>query len=182
MNSKQYTVMEKDMDIKQRMNWDTENGQILDENRRYILLRADVLMGIFTSLDSQQKQAALQSFQQSVYKNGNDSVQAYWQEIKGDSQQLLTSMMSISAQLGWGVWSVQEQTSERLIIHVRNSPFAQASKAQSEPICYAIVGIIEAMGQLIFNTQVHVFENQCAAHQSSPSVCSFTITPLLNAN
>lgn len=170
------------MDIKKRMNWDTENGQILDENRRYVLLRADVLMGIFTGLDAQQKQAALQAFTQSVYQNGNDSVQAYWREIQEDSQQLLTSMMSISAQLGWGAWSIQKQTPDQLIIRVENSPFAQATRGQGAPMCYPIVGIIQAMGQLIFNTDVLVVENQCIAQHDSHPACTFTITPLLNVN
>lgn len=170
------------MNIKDRMDWDTKNGQILDGDRRYVLLRADVLMGIFTGLDPQQKQAALRSFQQSAYQNGNGSVQSYWQEINEDSQQLLNSMIAISAQLGWGAWSIQEQTHDRLIIQVKNSPFAHAVKHQSQPICHPIVGIIQAMGQLIFHAEVQTIENQCAAQHLSASTCTFTITPLTNAN
>lgn len=170
------------MKIIERMTWDTEKGQILDEDRRYVLIRADVLMGIFDGLDTTAREEALCSFQRSVSQNGLDSILSYWEQIQKDAKKLLDSMIAISAELGWGAWSLQDYQPHLIEIEVKNSPFAAASGVQSNPVCYPIVGIMEAMGQLIFDKKVQVIEKYCLAQKKANASCFFIIKPLSNAD
>lgn len=170
------------MSIIKKMSWDEENGQILDGDRRYVLIRNDVLMGVFDQLEPAARQVALDSFKESVGVYGLNSVLAYWKEINQDADKLLDSMITISAQLGWGVWSLTSKSGEKIEIEVENSPFAAGSSTQNKSVCYPIIGIMQAMGELIFNKSVEVKENQCVAQDCSYTSCLFTITPLSNTN
>lgn len=166
------------MNIIDKLNWDTENGQILDADRRYIMLRADVLMGIFNNLPNPERLRALQSFKSSVKTHGSNSVAAYWLAINKNPQVLLESMISISAQLGWGAWQVQQKTSQQMTIQVTNSPFATASKTSKTPVCTPILGIMESMGFFIFDGPVQVSEQHCQAQPTQHHSCLFIIKSL----
>lgn len=166
------------MDLINRMIWDTENGQILDEDRRYVMLRADVLMGIFNNLPNTERQQALHSFMNSVKAHGSNSVAAYWLAINKNPQVLLDSMIRISAQLGWGAWQICKYTPQELTIEVINSPFAKASIVSQTPVCTPILGIMESMGSFFFDGPVQVSEQHCQAQPSLPQSCLFIIKPL----
>ena len=167
------------MSIIKRMNWNEAEGQILDQDRRYVLLRADVLMGVFDQLEKEvERGKALEAFQRSVALHGLNSVEAYWDEIGHDADKLLNSMMSISAQLGWGVWSLSSRNDSSIKIEVVNSPFAMSTTVEGQTACYPIKGIMSAMGKLIFNSEVKVVEDQCAAQKQGDTSCFFTIMSL----
>ncbi|GAA5092177.1 hypothetical protein [Paenalcaligenes hermetiae] len=166
------------MDLIERMIWDTKNGQILDEERRYVMLRADVLMGIFNQLPDAERQQALHSFMNSVKAHGSNSVAAYWLAINKNPQVLLDTMIRISAQLGWGAWQICKYTPQELTIEVINSPFAKASIVSQTPVCTPILGIMESMGSFIFNGPVQVLEHFCHAQPNHSKSCLFIIKPV----
>lgn len=171
------------MSILKRMNWDEGKGQILDQDRRYVLLRADVLMGLFDQLEgTTERRKALEAFQQSVTLYGSNSVEAYWGEIDHDADRLLNSMMTISAQLGWGVWSLLNRSNNSIKLEVFNSPFAMSTSIKGQTVCYPIKGIMLAMGKLIFNGEVKVVEDKCAVQKQGDTSCFFTIMPLSNTD
>lgn len=157
-----------------RMQWQTELGQILDADRRYVMLRTDVLMGIFRQLPSHLQQEALQAFGRSVQQNGGASAKAYFDSLGQDTALLLDTMQSSSAELGWGVWQfTQIPNTHTLQLTVQNSPFATAYGNSTTPVCYAIAGMLASVGQLVLNGPVTATEVTCAA-QGHP-FCSFTI-------
>lgn len=149
--------------LMKKMSWQTDSGQIMDADRRYVMLRTDVLMGLFALLPEQQRQAALQAFQESVRHNGGQSAKAYFDSVGHDRARLLETMAPYSAELGWGCWSFSDNGVGRLQLRVLNSPFAQGYGNSRYPVCHPIAGMLEAVGSLIYKTAVKVEETECAA-------------------
>src|SRR4051794_1965702 len=88
--------------LHERLVFDTERGAVVDGPRRYVLLRADVLMGLFANLEGDARAAALEAFRRSVAAHGSDSVQAYRQAVVAEA--LPSLMEAAAASLGWGRW------------------------------------------------------------------------------
>lgn len=169
--------MNKTNTLLSRMNWDTANGQILDDTRRYVMIRNDVLMGIFSRLDPATARQALDAFEHSVMLSGGQSARAYFNSLDNNVEQLLSTMVAFSAELGWGVWSF-ENGDKSLLLSVRNSPFAAGhTRPAAGPVCHPIVGMLRTVGELVFDKPVEVTETQCCCPDPMASHCLFTITP-----
>ena len=109
--------------LHERLAFDTAEGQVLDGARRYLLLRADVLMGLFDELPSAVRGEALQAFGRSVATRGADSLRAYAAEPGVDGEALQRIVEAAAASLGWGRWQLSREGAS-LALEVRNSPFA----------------------------------------------------------
>ena len=166
-------------EFKDRLSWDTAQGQILDADRRYLMMRADVLMGLFRRLDDPTRTQALDALGQAVMEQGGLSAKAYWDAIHHDPQALLNSVADISAQLGWGSWDIQPGGTGGLQVQVKNSPFAWGFGEHDQPLCRPIVGMLTAVGKLIYDQHVQVQEIHCCA-QGRPAHCLFTVMPKTN--
>ena len=90
--------------LKDRMRHDASHGAIYDADRRYIMMRADVLMGLLHQVPADHRPALLRAMADSVADNGGRSAQAYFQSLGGDARAFLDTMTSSSADVGWGVW------------------------------------------------------------------------------
>lgn len=165
--------------LHQRLQFDLPHGQVLDQTRRYVLMRADVLMGMFDTLPVGVRATALEGLARSVSLHGGDSVRAYASQPGSSPAQLLQTMQDSAAALGWGVWTfeaLQTPNAQGLRLIVRNSPFAAHARASSTPVCAAIAGMLEALGQALWKTPCEAQEVHCAA-QGHSADCSFTLLP-----
>ncbi len=163
--------------LHERLRFDTANGQVLDERRRYVLLRADVLMGIFAGLPPAAGEEALRAFGRSVARHGADSVRAYAATV--DAAALPDLMKDAAASLGWGRWHFEPvrlpEDVSALRLLVDSSPFAAASPHAATPVCHAIAGMLEALGGALWDTPVEAHEIHCAAVHGGRS-CRFVAT------
>lgn len=159
--------------LREKLHWHTESGQIMDQDRRYIMLRTDVLMGIFTRLAPDAQRAALAAFGQAVKASGGQSAKAYFESLGNDAQRLLHTMQAYSADLGWGVWEFDRQSETQWQLTVHNSPFAAGFGASATPVCAAITGMLATVGELITQAAVSVEETACAAQGCGR--CTFQI-------
>ncbi|ASC89205.1 V4R domain-containing protein [Alcaligenes faecalis] len=166
-------------EFRDRLSWDAAQGQILDDDRRYLMMRVDVLMGLFRRLDEPARTQALDALGQAVMEQGGLSAKAYWEAINHDPQALLHSIADISAQLGWGNWDIQTKATGALQVRVKNSPFAWGFGPHDRPLCRPIVGMLTAVGQLIYDQHVQVQETHCCA-QGFHADCLFTVLPKTN--
>lgn len=161
------------MQLHERLKFDLDAGQVLDTDRRYIILRADVLMGAFDRLDEPSRSHALEALGESVTRFGSNSVRAYRAEVGASA--LLDAIISGSASLGWGRWSFVEE-GERLWLEVFNSPFAASTSNRDRPACDAIVGMLRAVGLALWGDKKPVYARElaCACMQSDASArCRF---------
>lgn len=93
--------------LHEKLHFDTANGQVLDQSRRYLLMRADVLMGLFDNLPPADREPALRALGQSVAQLGSDSVRAYAAQPGVDEATLLSTTQNAAASLGWGHWAFE---------------------------------------------------------------------------
>jgi len=151
--------------------FDTANGAVLDATRRYVLLRADVLMGVFAELPASAGDAALRAFGRSVATHGADSLRAYAAEVGVDATSLQRTVESAAASLGWGRWTLARDGAT-LGLEVRNSPFAAAAAPSPRPVCAAIAGMLEALAAIVLGAGASARETACAA--SGAPCCRFS--------
>ena len=165
--------------LHERLRFDTANGQVLDDTRRYVLLRADVLMGLFDELPEPARSEALRAFGRSVARHGTDSVRAYAAAVGIDA---LPSMMEdAAASLGWGRWHIDvggsgEAAAPSIRLTVENSPFAAAASPAASPVCHAITGMLEAMAAALWQRPAVAHETRCHA-QHGDGTCHFVAMP-----
>ncbi len=167
--------------LHQRLRFDTDGGRILDADRRYLLLRADVLRGLFDALPEPAREEARRAFARSVATHGADSVRAYAEAV---GVAALPGMMEdAAASLGWGRWHLQPASAgdaaATLALAVENSPFAAppapdatASASASAPTCHAIAGMLEALAGALWHEPAEARETRCAAVDGG-SRCEF---------
>lgn len=167
--------------LHERLAFDTARGQVLDADRRYVLLRADVLMGLFGFLPEPVSRQALDAFAQSVTVNGSGSVRAYDNPADPSSLQLFDAVAQGASSLGWGVWAFE--TGSRVCrLTVRNSPFAAAFRKMGRPACAPIVGMMQAVCSHAWKQDCVAVELRCSAcegqgHASEEALCLFEATP-----
>jgi uncharacterized protein len=161
--------------LHERLCFDTDRGAVLDESRRYVLLRADVLMGVFDALPATAREQALSAFANSVTRFGSDSVRAYAAQV--GPQALLPAMQDAAASLGWGRWRFDAQD-DVLRLEVHNSPFAAATACADSTACHAIVGMLQTLASTLWPDEAGARELSCAAQQrSGESLCRFEARP-----
>lgn len=157
------------MKLHERLVHDLDQGQVRDGTRRYLLMRADVLMGAFDGLEPAVREAALQSLARSVARSGADSVRAYVAE-RGIAA-LLSMMSDAAASLGWGRWSWHED-GQRLELFVVNSPFAMASTVPGHKACHAIAGMLEAVATACWSQPAQAREWRCICEAAASAAAS----------
>ncbi|MFY0480079.1 V4R domain-containing protein [Achromobacter marplatensis] len=149
--------------LQERLVWHPEAGAILDADRRYVMLRADVLMGLFTALPPALRDQALASLQASVRDHGGASARAYQAAGARAPGPLLQVMAQAAADLGWGVWHWRMADADAPVLQVENSPFATAAIGSDRPVCHAITGMLEAVSALVAGKASPYRETRCAS-------------------
>jgi hypothetical protein len=161
-----------------RIVFDTARGALLDGDRRYLLVRADVLMGLFANLEGAAREAALDAFGRSVHEHGAGSVRAYRDAAGADA--LPAMMEGAAASLGWGRWRfdaarLHDAAAPALSLTVDDSPFAAAAPRGSMRACHAIAGMLEALGDALWSRPAAAQETACAA--AGADACRFVVVP-----
>jgi predicted hydrocarbon binding protein len=160
--------------FRERLEWDAEHGAIIDQTRRYMMIRPDALMGALASLPEPARRTALWSLEASVFEQGCDSARAY-AAMGGGGEALLATVTATAPQLGWGVWRV-ESLPGRIVLTVVNSPFAAACPPDMPyPVCMPIQGMLRAVAGMVFGRIARVEEVACAA-LGAPD-CRFVAEP-----
>ena len=150
--------------LHERLVFDTARGEVRDADRRYLLMRTDVLMGLFDTLPQAARAEALHALGRSVAQHGAGSVRAYAQSI--GPAELCATVEDAAASLGWGRWRLDigsATDAPTLALAVDNSPFAAAAGRSDEPVCHAIAGMLEALAAALWHTPAAARELQCAA-------------------
>lgn len=148
----------------ERLVRDLAIGEIRDGAARYLMIRADTLMGLFKRLAEGERKAALEALQASTIENGARSALAYQMALADEDRlQLLDVIAATAPQLGWGSWSFSDVSPSGFALEVRNSPFAAGFGRAPHPVCHAITGMLTASGALALGQAVSARETRCAA-------------------
>ena len=163
--------------LHERLVFDVAEGQVLDANRRYVLMRADVLMGMFAFLPEPAVREALAALARSVQTHGANSVSAYENTTGASSLQLFDVVAQGASSLGWGVWEFEPGADVCRLV-VRNSPFAAARGTIHGPACAPIVGMMKAVCAHVWKRGCTAAEIECCAcatgaHAPGQGLCRF---------
>lgn len=159
--------------LNERLVFDLEAGEVRDADRRYLLMRPDVLMGALARLDPAERSRVLQAFADSAAQNGGASVRAYLAAHGSDSDDLFEVICAAAAALGWGRWAIESEPG-RMRLTVRNSPFAAGFGPCDQAVCAPISGILRSVVESVLDGPVSVTEVACVAQGASE--CRFTAT------
>lgn len=144
------------------------DGSIRHGDIRYVLIRADGLMGAFAGDNG----APLQLLADSIYRHGRLSLARYFNDNGGDIDATIKTMESRAPHMGWGLWKFARDGGSRLRLSIDNSPFATGKSAR--PQCAPAAGMFRAVAELVLGGSVHAQETDCMAC-GAPS-CSFLAT------
>lgn len=156
--------------LSSRIRSDVSTGTLTDGPVRYVLIRADGLMGAFTGPGQRAELAALS---ESVYQHGRKSLIQYQREHGTDPGLLIAVVTQMAATLGWGVWRFRRVKVHELVLSVQNSPFSAAVGTSETPVCAPVLGIVRAAGEILMNAPVRALEEQCAA--CGAGRCEFSV-------
>ncbi len=161
-----------------RLTHDVAHGALRDGAIRYLMMRPDVLMGLFARLDPPTRRVALEALGASVTEFGGRSVAAYRAAGADDPEAMMDTLVTTSAALGWGRWRFTPQPGGAVEVRVENSPFAEglvASGPVDAPCCAPIAGMLTAIAPLVVGEDAVAHEIRCAAVHGG-GACRFVIT------
>ena len=159
--------------FRDRLEWSAD-GSIDVGDIRYLIIRPDSLMGLFSRLDEGLRRAALEAFGQSVAEHGRKSMIAEMGRRNLDGEGLYRHLSTAGpSQLGWGHWHYTRPGADRIEVEVDNSPFVHGIGSAAHPVCAPIAGMLTAIGGLVFNGSVDVREECCAAMGNA--ACKFVV-------
>lgn len=147
--------------FRDRLDFRTAEGAILDGPRRYMMIRPEALMGVFARLDPPARAVALEALAASILEQGTDSARAY-AEAGGSGADLAAVVASTAPDLGWGTWRF-ERHGDTFALTVENSPFAAGFGPSDAPVCHAIRGMAQAVASLVLGAPATARETGCAA-------------------
>jgi uncharacterized protein len=153
---------------------DPSRGVIADGDIRYVLIRADVLMGIARELTGKGGDF-LAAFEASAFRNARDSFARYREEGRFAAGDFLQRCGEVAASLGWGRWKVSDHGAEGRSVVVEDSPFALGFGHAEAPVCAPISGVLQAMALVGYGVAVQVQEISCAAQGAQR--CHFVLRP-----
>lgn len=159
----------------ERLVRDLAIGEIRDGAARYLMVRADTLMGLFQRLPAAARTAALEALKDSTIENGARSALAYQMALGAEDRiKLLDVIAATAPQLGWGSWRFSDVGPLGFALEVRNSPFAAGFGRAEHPVCHAITGMLTASGALALGRKVTAVETRCAA-AAGEGPCRFEV-------
>ena len=153
---------------------DLDSGKITDGPIRYLMLRADVLMGVARELGDEHATTFVDALERAAFRQSRESFEQYAVQGRFGTDDFLVSSSQVAARLGWGTWSVRELDAQTRQVEVRDSPFAAGAGRSSYPVCGAIRGVLRAIALVGYGQEVEVREVSCAAQGKDP-VCRFHI-------
>lgn len=149
---------------------DHASGTITDGEIRYVMFRADVIVGLINALDPPIRANTLRQFAATVADRGGDSLNRYFDTLNGDIEALIDTVAATAADLGWGQW-VFERNPESMTLRVCNSPFIGIDNGDGGPSCAPIDGIFQALAALAGYPSSTRLEVDCAGRGAA--ACRF---------
>ena len=157
-----------------RLSRDPALGELRDGNTRLFLMRADAFMDAFARLDADARYTMFSAFAQSIAEHSGQSAKNYRHELGPAAREIfLNAAVNLAADMGWGAWKFGPHTPGEMTLEVANSPFAEGYGTSDCAVCAPVLGLIEALGGIVFSVDPVCAETACAA-ETGGDVCRFT--------
>ena len=158
-----------------RAQWHAAEGSWTDGPARYLMLRADTLMGMFRRLPPEARQSALDAIAAATVEAGGESLRRYRDAAGLTAAELAPMIERTAAELGWG--RLEIALGEGMIaMTVHHSPFALAAAPADGPVCAPLAGILSAFAAIALGRPARAREVACAA--TGTECCRFEVERL----
>lgn len=161
--------------FRERLAFDPERGEYRDGATRYLMIRADTLMGILAELPDAQRPGVLAAFARATAKFGGRSAQSYRAAGASNPAALMATIEQTAPQLGWGKWQLARD-GDGLALTVANSPFVAGHGPSTGPVCAPIAGMLSAVATRVLGAPAAATEEACAA-VTGEAQCRFRAMP-----
>lgn len=155
----------KDSGILSHVVFDAENGALILNGVRYLLIRPETIIGIQKASDSKAMFVG-------GFEGGSRSAKKLRDEKGLTPQETLQAMCTMGTQIGWGKFKLLDFSENGFEFEVHSSPWAAAYGKSQVPVCHLVAGVFSGVASVIFGGDKKVKEIQCAA--CGAGLCRFS--------
>jgi predicted hydrocarbon binding protein len=161
--------------ILEALEYGEERGAISFKGVRYLLIRPETLVEFQKALEERLGEEAQEVLCRAGFAGGHLSTEKYRETFGYGDDEIVQFMKNMGGQIGWGKFQVEEFSplAKRLILTVKNSPFAAAYGKSAGPVCHFTRGVMAGMGQALFGEDVTAEETHCLA--KGDDLCRFLV-------
>lgn len=164
-----------DNEILRGLEWDAGRGRLTFNEVRYLLIRPETLADFQKAVEAELGERAGELIFAGGFTGGSLSSRRYKDVFGYSDEEIVGFMCGMGGQIGWGHFELVELNPEagRLVVQVRDSPFAEAYGPADQGVCHFIRGVLAGLGAGIFDAEVEAVETHCTAQGDSS--CQFNI-------
>jgi predicted hydrocarbon binding protein len=158
--------------VLRELTWDPEAGRLRFKDVRYLLIRLETLAAIHRGMAAS---AAAEVLYRAGYEGGVRSGTHYRKILGLAAEEAVRFMAQMGGQIGWGAMRVAELDpgGQKLVVEVVGSPFAEALRPSTDPVCHLIRGIFGGVAEAVLGWKVAASEESCVA--AGAQKCVFVI-------
>lgn len=164
--------MTKSEDVADNLQFDIEEGELSYNGVRYLLIRPETIVRFQKEAEKIMGDRTSSAMSVGGYEGGSLSTKAYKERFDLNNREVAEFMCNMGSQLGWGKFKLVEMD-DKLVVEVRNSPFAEEYGSSESAICHMIEGVMAGMGSTVLGSNVRSTEEKCRA--KGDKVCRFVI-------
>lgn len=158
--------------------YDPAAGRLTFKEVRYLLVRPDTLVEFQKAVEAEvgwERCAAM--MMAGGVAGGARSAARYKSEFGLTDAEIVDFMCTMGREIGWGHFTLNElsATPQRLVVEVRESPFAAAYGPSDHGVCHLIRGVLAGLASGIFASAVCSAETTCRAR--GDAICRFELLP-----
>jgi predicted hydrocarbon binding protein len=148
-----------------------EPGRLSYRGGRYLLIRPETLAALQRAVDAALGERAAECFAAGGRAGGGRAAS----QLDGTPAERIARLLAMGSLIGWGELALETLEPARLVVTVRDSPFAAAYGAASAPVCHLTRGVLESLTASAFGAPWAVRETSCAA--TGAAQCRFEAAP-----
>lgn len=159
------------------LNYQGEEGSLLYKDVRYLLIRPETLASFQKAVE---EEVGLERAGDILYAGGFTGGQLsgkkYKETFNLTDLEAVKFMCKMGGEIGWGRFRLVllNSESQRLVVEVDSSPFAEVYMGASETgVCHLIRGVLGGLGSGVFDVEVQAHETRCLAQ--GDECCRFEI-------
>lgn len=160
--------------IVENLTFDPSAGRLAYKDVRYLLIRAETIVGFQKAMEATDEKAAADALYQGGFQGGYLSAMQYKKIHRFSDRQALDFMMRMGTEIGWGQFRLAKFDSQKqaLQVIVEKSPFGEAYGRSGRPVCHLITGVISGLASVLFKKECIAREVECLARGDADCVFS----------
>jgi predicted hydrocarbon binding protein len=132
-------------------------GALTIGGARYLLIRPETLAALHKAMEGVLGWEAAECLAAGGRAGGGRATAS----LPGDAEARARRLVDTGGALGWGRFTLERLATDRLVVTVRRSPFAEAYGPSATPVCHLTRGVLEALAAATLGGRFRVIETEC---------------------